>query len=134
MLPAFAAQPSGHRPELLYRNVQRFRGCLVFKAHRLVCHSTLDLIVIQKREETNETLNPETGVVVLPVAAAQPSSRVTDHTTRISFSGFGFGFGADLESLLVRDERVERDRRQDSGVRVLLPSEYGTRKADKARF
>ena len=30
-------------------NVQRFRGGLVFKAHRLVYHSTLGLIVIKKK-------------------------------------------------------------------------------------
>ena len=33
---------------LLHRNVQRFRGGLVFKAHRLVYHSTLGLRVIKK--------------------------------------------------------------------------------------
>jgi len=31
--------------QLLYRNVQRFRGGLVFKAHRLLYHSTLGLRV-----------------------------------------------------------------------------------------
>ena len=31
------------------RNVQRFRGGLVFKAHRLLCHSTLGLRVIKKK-------------------------------------------------------------------------------------
>ena len=33
---------------LLHRNVQRFRGGLVFKAHRLLYHSTLGLRVIKK--------------------------------------------------------------------------------------
>ena len=33
---------------LLPRNVKRFRGGLVFKAHRLVYHSTLDWRVIKK--------------------------------------------------------------------------------------
>ena len=37
--------------QLLYRNVQQFRGGLVLKAHRLLHHSTLGLRVIQKREE-----------------------------------------------------------------------------------
>ena len=32
----------------LHRNVQRFRGGLVFKAHRLLCHSTLGLRAIKK--------------------------------------------------------------------------------------
>jgi len=35
---------------LLHRNVQRFRGGLVFKAHRLVYHSTLGLRVIKKKK------------------------------------------------------------------------------------
>ena len=36
---------------LLHRNVQRFRGGLVFKAHRLVYHSTLGLRVIKKKKK-----------------------------------------------------------------------------------
>jgi len=35
--------------QLLRRNVKRFRGGLVFKAHRLVYHSTLGLSVIKKK-------------------------------------------------------------------------------------
>ena len=35
---------------LLYRNVQRFRGGLVFKAHRLLYHSTLGLRVMKKKD------------------------------------------------------------------------------------
>ena len=38
--------------ELLHRNVKRLRGRLVFKAHRLVYHSTLDVRVIKKKKET----------------------------------------------------------------------------------
>ena len=37
---------------LLHRNVKRFRGGLVFKAHRLVYHSTLGLRVIQEARGT----------------------------------------------------------------------------------
>ena len=37
--------------QLLRRNVKRFRGGLVFKAHRLLYHSTLGLRVIKKRRE-----------------------------------------------------------------------------------
>jgi len=44
--------------QLLYRNVQRFRGGLVFKAHRLLYHSTLGLRVIKKKK------NLESGVGV----------------------------------------------------------------------
>ena len=37
--------------QLLRRNVKPFRGGLVFKAHRLVYHSTLGLRVIKKKRE-----------------------------------------------------------------------------------
>jgi len=36
--------------QLLIRNVKRFRGGLVFKAHRLLYHSTLGLRVIKKKK------------------------------------------------------------------------------------
>ena len=36
----------------LYRNVQRFRGRLVFKAHKLLYHSTLGLRVMKKKIKT----------------------------------------------------------------------------------
>ena len=35
----------------VHRNVKRFRGGLVFKAHRLVYHSTLGLRVIKKKKK-----------------------------------------------------------------------------------
>ena len=38
--------------QLLHRNVQRFRGGLVFKAHRLLYLSTLCLRVIKKKKKT----------------------------------------------------------------------------------
>ena len=41
-----------HFSELLHRNVQRFRGGLVFKANRLLHHSTLGLRVIKKKKIT----------------------------------------------------------------------------------
>jgi len=37
--------------QLLRINVQRFRGGLVFKAHRLLYHSTLGLRVIKKKKK-----------------------------------------------------------------------------------
>ena len=37
--------------KLLHRNVLRFRCGLVFKAHRLVYHSTLGLRVIKKKKK-----------------------------------------------------------------------------------
>ena len=37
--------------DVLYINVQRFRGRLVFKAHRLLYHSTLGLRVMKKKKK-----------------------------------------------------------------------------------
>jgi len=41
--------------QLLCRNVKRFRGGLVFKAHRLVYHPTLGWRVIKKMKKKKET-------------------------------------------------------------------------------
>ena len=38
---------------LLSRNVEQFRGRLVFQAHRLVYHSTLGLRVIKKKKKVD---------------------------------------------------------------------------------
>jgi len=43
--------------QLLYINVQRFRGGLVFKAHRLVYHSTLGVRVIKKKKRDTIALS-----------------------------------------------------------------------------
>ena len=43
--------------QLLYRNVNRFRGGLVFKAHGPLYHSTPGLKVITKKKELLSTLN-----------------------------------------------------------------------------
>ena len=40
--------------QLLRRNVNRFRGGLVFKAHRLVYDSTLGLRVVKKKDAGND--------------------------------------------------------------------------------
>ena len=37
---------------LLHINVQRFRGGLVFKAHRLLYHSTLGFRVLEKKKKS----------------------------------------------------------------------------------
>ena len=42
--------------QLLHRNVQRFRGGLVFKAHRLLYQSTLVLKVIKKKKKLNPSI------------------------------------------------------------------------------
>ena len=41
-----------HTHQLLSRHVERFRGGLVFKAHRLVYHSTLRSRVIKKKKQS----------------------------------------------------------------------------------
>jgi len=43
-------------------NMQRFRGGLVFKAHRLVYHSTLGVRVIKKKKKGNEANGVAVGV------------------------------------------------------------------------
>jgi len=43
--------PARGNRELLHKNVQRFRGGLVFKAHRLLYRSTPGLRVIKKKKE-----------------------------------------------------------------------------------
>ena len=50
--------------QVLDRNVQRFRGELVFKAHRRLDHSTLGLRVIKKKKKswkTNGEPGPDSG-------------------------------------------------------------------------
>ena len=43
--------------QLLSRNVQRFRGGRVFKAHRLLYHSTLGVRVIKKKKKKKKSDN-----------------------------------------------------------------------------
>ena len=43
--------PTILHPTILHRNVQRFPGGLVFKAHRLVYHSTLGWRVLKKKKK-----------------------------------------------------------------------------------
>jgi len=46
-----------YKEQLLYRNVQWFRGGLVFKAVRLLYHSTLGLGVIKKKAPVYRVLD-----------------------------------------------------------------------------
>ena len=46
-------EPAGAEEHSLRRNVKRFRGGLVFKAHRLVYHSTLGLRVMNRRKKNS---------------------------------------------------------------------------------
>ena len=45
------ARSTGRCPNLLTRHVERFRGGLVFKAHRLLYNSTLGSRVMKKKEK-----------------------------------------------------------------------------------
>jgi hypothetical protein len=49
-VPALSITSGRWRAQLLRRTVKRFRGGLVFKANRLLCHSTLGSRVIKKKE------------------------------------------------------------------------------------
>ena len=60
---------------MLRRNVKRFQGGLVFKAHRLLYHSTLGLRAIKKKKKKDALI--ATGTVSKEVLC--------------SFSKFGFG-------------------------------------------
>jgi len=51
-LPAEKSKIKHRNPKRLHRNVQRFRGGLVLKAHRRWYHSTLGLRVIKKKKKT----------------------------------------------------------------------------------
>jgi len=57
--------------QLLSRNVKRFRGGLVFKAHRLLYHSTLGLRVIKKKKHSIlvglRTTSPQSGLKLFPL-------------------------------------------------------------------
>ena len=44
-----------YRNVKLYRNVKRFQGGLVFKAHRLLYHSTLGFRVIKKKKKDHQS-------------------------------------------------------------------------------
>ena len=60
------------RKRPLHRNVQRFRGGLVFKAQRLLYHSTLGLRVIQKKKKKQH-------LIPLHAKLEDESSSLVDH-------------------------------------------------------
>ena len=61
---------------VVHINVKRFRGGLVFKAHRLVYHSTLGLRVIKKKKTSSRGVVDAFGSAL---AAAPRRSRTFDH-------------------------------------------------------
>ena len=54
------------KEQLLRRNVKRFRGGLVCKAHRRVYHSTLGLRVIKKKKEQLVGTGHPAPIQILP--------------------------------------------------------------------
>jgi hypothetical protein len=64
--------------------VQRFRGGLVFKAHRLLYHSTLDLREIKKKEKFNSP-SPEglPSPATFHLSEALASDRLEAHFLRV---------------------------------------------------
>ena len=55
--------------QLLDRNLQRFRGGLVFKARRLLCHATLGLRVIKKEKKKSLRIRGGWGVSGQPLSS-----------------------------------------------------------------
>jgi len=72
---------------LLHSNVQRFRGGLVFKAHRLVYHSTLGLRVIKKKRRESEE---EAARRSLLAPAAESTGGSVESQVRIPDLAFHF--------------------------------------------
>ena len=65
------------REQLLHRNVKRFRGGLVFKAHRWLYHSTLGSRVIKKKPKARPTLVPHiTSLLPLLRMSTPPPPRL----------------------------------------------------------
>ena len=64
--------------QLLRRNVKRFRGWLVFKAHRRLYHSILGSRVIKEKESST------------PIVCGLPNPRSSDGC---AFAVWGFGSG-----------------------------------------
>ena len=73
--------------QLLYRNVQRFRGGLVLKAHRLVYHATLGLRVIKKKKKQPQKMSLAWGTFRV-FGGSIPG---TDPSDQKDSCGFDFG-------------------------------------------
>ena len=72
------ALTSGEKHQLLHRNMQRFRGALVFKAHRLSYHSILGWgVITKKKNEVREALliNPTLAPHPVPQTSSKYSNQ-----------------------------------------------------------
>ena len=79
-------KPQNPKPEtarLLHRNVQRFRGGLVFKAHRLLCHSALGWRVIKKKIARPPSASWTYTPRKLENPNSKPGTRIPEPDTRI---------------------------------------------------
>ena len=70
------------RPQRARRNVQRFREGLVFKAHRLLYHSTLGVRVIEKKKRGSSLTAPRTAPAHFPQNAPH-TAPTPENTTRV---------------------------------------------------
>ena len=70
--------------KLLHRNVQRFRGGLVFKAHRRLYHSTLGLRVIKNKEEVRVIKKQKRIMQRLDPRGDPGSDLIYSHTRMVS--------------------------------------------------
>ena len=91
--------------QLLHRNVQRFRGGLVLKAHRPLYHSTVDLRVIKKKKKKKPPTRDPCALSRWSVVLTSKTSEIiwarpTEVTARLPCydkhdpSGFGFWVSA----------------------------------------
>ena len=71
LIPLLGAGGSRGTPDN-QRNVQRFRRGIVFKAHRLLFHSTSGLRVIKRRDETTNA--PSSHLTIAPARAMLSST------------------------------------------------------------
>ena len=68
---------AGVAEQPLSRNLERFRGVLVFKAHRMLCHETLVSRVIKKKKKA---LHPKPEILK-SIHTAVPIDRHTNPET-----------------------------------------------------
>ena len=76
--------------QLLRRNVKRFRGGLVFKAHRLLFDSTLGSRVITKKKRRRTMPAGEASGKLRDASPSAPSSAI--RVLGLGFEVWGFGF------------------------------------------
>ena len=73
--PCSTGEPT--QPSSLYRNVKRFRGGLVCKAHRLLNHSTLGSRIIKKKKTARRAWACKTGAFLRRTPPREHSGGVT---------------------------------------------------------